>query len=90
MSYLFSERYIIFGMEADSSRYENADGLVGVYRDQDENSSRSLTLDLRKVSFQTFCLQIQEVKADFYSMLNRLWRPWNRCKKGRFVVYNLI
>jgi structural maintenance of chromosome 1 len=37
---------------AQTGRYENADGLVGVYRDQDENSSRSLTLDLRKVSYE--------------------------------------
>lgn len=32
------------------SRYEKADGLVGVYREQEENSSMTLTLDLRKVS----------------------------------------
>lgn len=31
-------------------RYEHADGLVGVYREQEENSSKTLTLDLRKVS----------------------------------------
>lgn len=31
-------------------RYEHADGLVGVYREQVENSSRTLTLDLAKVS----------------------------------------
>jgi structural maintenance of chromosome 1 len=31
-------------------RYEHADGLVGVYREQEENSSRTLSLDLRKVS----------------------------------------
>jgi hypothetical protein len=30
-------------------RYEHADGLVGVYREQVENSSRTLTLDLSKV-----------------------------------------
>lgn len=36
--------------KADSDvRYEHADGLVGVYREQEENSSRTLTLDLRKV-----------------------------------------
>ncbi|KAK4689768.1 structural maintenance of chromosome 1, partial [Tremellales sp. Uapishka_1] len=33
-----------------STLYEHADGLVGVYREQEENSSRTLTLDLRKVS----------------------------------------
>jgi structural maintenance of chromosome 1 len=32
------------------SRYEHADGLVGVYREQEENSSKTLSLDLRKVS----------------------------------------
>ncbi|WVF72212.1 hypothetical protein IAT40_007024 [Kwoniella sp. CBS 6097] len=31
-----------------STLYERADGLVGVYREQVENSSRTLTLDLRK------------------------------------------
>jgi hypothetical protein len=31
-------------------RYEKSDGLVGVYREQEENSSRTLTLDLREVS----------------------------------------
>ncbi|WVW83042.1 hypothetical protein I302_105059 [Kwoniella bestiolae CBS 10118] len=31
-----------------STLYERADGLVGVYREQEENSSRTLTLDLRK------------------------------------------
>jgi hypothetical protein len=31
-------------------RYEHADGLVGVYREQEENSSKTLSLDLRKVS----------------------------------------
>ena len=31
------------------SRYEHADGLVGVYHEQEENSSKTLTLDLRKV-----------------------------------------
>ncbi|WVN85323.1 uncharacterized protein L203_100468 [Cryptococcus depauperatus CBS 7841] len=31
-----------------STLYEKADGLVGVYREQEENSSRVLTLDLRK------------------------------------------
>jgi len=35
--------------EADG-RYEHADGLVGVYREQEENSSKTLSLDLRKVS----------------------------------------
>ncbi|WWC89989.1 uncharacterized protein L201_004919 [Kwoniella dendrophila CBS 6074] len=36
-----------------STLYERADGLVGVYREQEENSSRTLTLDLRKVSCKT-------------------------------------
>ncbi|KAK8869753.1 hypothetical protein IAR55_000321 [Kwoniella newhampshirensis] len=31
-----------------STLYERADGLVGVYREQEENSSRTLGLDLRK------------------------------------------
>ncbi|WWC69419.1 uncharacterized protein I206_103358 [Kwoniella pini CBS 10737] len=31
-----------------STLYERADGLVGVYREQEGNSSRTLTLDLRK------------------------------------------
>ncbi|WVR05191.1 hypothetical protein IAU60_002203 [Kwoniella sp. DSM 27419] len=31
-----------------STLYERADGLIGVYREQTENSSKSLTLDLRK------------------------------------------
>ncbi|OWZ56956.1 cohesin complex subunit psm1 [Cryptococcus neoformans 125.91] len=31
-----------------STLYEKADGLVGVYREQEENSSMTLTLDLRK------------------------------------------
>jgi hypothetical protein len=34
-------------------RYEHADGLVGVYREQEENSSKTLSLDLRKVSSVT-------------------------------------
>jgi hypothetical protein len=38
---------------ADRGRYEHADGLVGVYREQEENSSRTLTLDLRKVSSES-------------------------------------
>lgn len=33
---------------ADTSRYEHADGLVGVYREQEENSSKTLSLDLRR------------------------------------------
>jgi hypothetical protein len=31
-------------------RYEHADGLVGVYRENEENTSKTLSLDLRKVS----------------------------------------
>lgn len=40
--------------EADAfvDRYENADCLVGVHRDQEVNSSKALTLDLRQVSLQ--------------------------------------
>jgi len=34
-------------------RYEHADGLVGVYREQEENSSKTLTLDLRKVGCES-------------------------------------
>jgi hypothetical protein len=34
----------------DSVRYEHADGLVGVYRENEENTSKTLSLDLRKVS----------------------------------------
>lgn len=30
-------------------RYENAECLVGVHRDQEVNSSKALTLDLRQV-----------------------------------------
>jgi hypothetical protein len=37
------------------SRYEHADGLVGVYREQEENSSKTLSLDLRKVSLIISC-----------------------------------
>jgi hypothetical protein len=32
------------------ARYEHADGLVGVYREQEDNTSKALTLDLRQVS----------------------------------------
>ncbi|ODN84648.1 hypothetical protein L202_00553 [Cryptococcus amylolentus CBS 6039] len=39
-----------------STLYEKADGLVGVYREQEENSSRTLTLDLRQVSRNLLCL----------------------------------
>jgi hypothetical protein len=34
------------------NRYENADCLVGVHRDQEVNSSKALTLDLRQVSLR--------------------------------------
>lgn len=34
----------------DFVRYEHADGLVGVYRENEENTSKTLSLDLRKVS----------------------------------------
>lgn len=35
-----------------AARYENADCLVGVHRDQEVNSSKALTLDLRQVSLR--------------------------------------
>jgi hypothetical protein len=38
--------------DADRTRYEHADGLVGVYREQVMNSSQTLSLDLAKVSWQ--------------------------------------
>jgi len=44
--------YLSYRDEADS-RYEHADGLVGVYREQEENSSKTLSLDLRKVSYSS-------------------------------------
>ena len=40
--------------ELNWSRYEHADGLVGVYREQEENSSKTLTLDLRKARIFSF------------------------------------
>jgi len=46
--------------EADG-RYEHADGLVGVYREQEENSSKTLSLDLRKVSS---CIPFSSAQAD--------------------------
>jgi structural maintenance of chromosome 1 len=54
--------------EKADSRYEHADGLVGVYREQEENSSKTLSLDLRKVSstlladFEEFKLTVQYVE----------------------------
>jgi len=49
-----------FKKEADG-RYEHADGLVGVYREQEENSSKTLSLDLRKVSS---CIPFLSAQAD--------------------------
>ena len=43
-------RIVCIMKEEADDRYEHADGLVGVYREQEENSSKTLSLDLRKVS----------------------------------------
>jgi len=51
-----------------SCRYEHADGLVGVYREQEENSSRTLTLDLSKVSWRMRARLTVAVRVDFISV----------------------
>ena len=58
------------GLGLTQSRYEHADGLVGVYREQEENSSRTLTLDLRKVSYCALGCAFA-IMADFCSTVTR-------------------
>lgn len=45
-------------------RYEHADGLVGVYRENEENTSKTLSLDLRKASPAAISSNCREPVAD--------------------------
>lgn len=66
-----------------SIRYEHADGLVGVYREQEENSSRTLSLDLRKVSrvwYVEVVIHVARLIADYMCSMRSSVKQRRRLK----------
>lgn len=61
-----SFQFIVISLKG--SLYERGNSLVGIYRDQDMNSSRSLTLDVRSAS----CTHLTNADALTVDSLRRL------------------